>query len=161
MLNNSTKSLKIFCDGGARGNPGPAAIGFAVFDQKHQLIFKFSQYIGKRTNNFAEYQAVIVALEWLKKNQDHLLSDKIEFRLDSSLVINQLSGKFKIKDPLLKQQFIKVKNLETNFQVDFSSQGLPLFDPKQSRKISYLYVPREENKIADLLVNEALNTHWK
>ena len=135
------KGLSIFCDGGARGNPGPAAVGFVVF-QNDKIVHKFSERIGETTNNVAEYQAVIAALEWLTKPSavGHLPLT-ISFYLDSQLVVNQLNGNFKIKNSNLQKLIVRAKNLER----------------KISRKISYSYVSRRKNKIADALVNQALN----
>ena len=144
--------ISIFCDGGARGNPGPAAVGFVVF-QNNKIVHKFSKRIGETTNNVAEYQAVIAALEWLK-NQSPVTShprprlrlteggqSPVAFFLDSQLVVNQLNGNFKIKNSNLQKLIVRAKNLER----------------KINGKISYSYVSREKNKIADALVNQALN----
>ncbi len=135
------KGLSIYCDGGARGNPGPAAIGFVVF-QNGKLIHKFSKRIGETTNNVAEYKAVIIALGWLN-SQDKMLDIRreVNFFLDSQLIVNQLNGKFKIKNSNLQKLIVKVKNLEKKF----------------SKPIDYHYVSRRQNKIADALVNQALN----
>lgn len=136
------KGLSIFCDGGARGNPGPAAIGFVVF-QNNKIVHKFSKRIGETTNNVAEYQAVIAALEWLSKNYPIIQSSNqlINFYLDSQLIVNQLNGNFKIKNSNLQKLIVRAKNLER----------------KISGEISYSYVSRRKNKIADALVNQALN----
>lgn len=135
----SNKKLKIFCDGGARGNPGPSAIGVVIKDDSGNLIKTYSEYIGDHmTNNQAEYTAVIFALEKAK-----LLGAKggeIHFYLDADLVVNQLSQKFKIKDKTLGSLFVKIWNLTLDF-----------------KKVTYSHIPREENKAADRLVNEALD----
>ena len=135
------KGLSIYCDGGARGNPGPAAIGFVVYKDR-KIIHKSSKKIGETTNNVAEYQAVIAALEWLTKPSaiGHLPS-AISFYLDSQLIVNQLNGNFKIKNSNLQKLIVRAKNLER----------------KINGKISYSYVSRRRNKIADALVNQALN----
>ena len=137
-----TDKLSVFCDGGARGNPGPAAVGFVVF-QNNRIVHKFSKRIGETTNNVAEYRAVIAALEWLSKNYPIIQSSNqlINFYLDSQLVVNQLNGNFKIKNSNLQKLIVRAKSLER----------------KVSRKISYSYVSRRKNKIADALVNQALN----
>ena len=107
MIKNN---LSIYCDGGARGNPGPAAIAFVVW-QDGKIIHRFSRKIGKTTNNVAEYQAAIAALEWLSQqsaisNKQSLLlrnqPSAISFYLDSLLIVNQLNGIFKIKNSFLK-----------------------------------------------------------
>jgi ribonuclease HI len=134
------KIIKIYTDGGARGNPGPAGIGIVFYDQKNRLIEKYSQAIGKRTNNQAEYEAAIFALKKAKK----LKFKNVECFSDSELIVNQLSHKYKIKDKYLQPLFIQAWNL----MIDFD-------------KISFYHIPREENKEADKLVNQALDTPKK
>jgi ribonuclease HI len=135
-------NLIIFTDGGARGNPGPAAVGVVVKDSQEREIIGFGQTIGYATNNVAEYQAVVSALIWLTDNQKILVGIKtIDFFLDSTLVVNQLNGKFKIKDHKLKNLIIKIKDLEKKITATFF----------------YHFVPRTKNYQADALVNEALN----
>ena len=139
MIKNN---LSIYCDGGARGNPGPAAIAFVVW-QDGRIIDRFSRKIGKTTNNVAEYQAVIAALEW--RSQQSAISSQqltISFYLDSLLIVNQLKGIFKIKNSFLKKLTVKIKNLEKELKV----------------KIDYHHITRSKNKIADALVNQALNS---
>ena len=136
------KGLSIFCDGGARGNPGPAAIGFVIF-QNGKIVHKFFKRIGEATNNVAEYRAVIAALTWIINNPgiiNYQLSI-INFYLDSQLIVNQLIGNFKIKNSNLQKLTVRVKNLEKRI----------------GKKINYSYIPRRQNKIADALVNQALN----
>ena len=102
--------LKIYADGGARGNPGPAAIGYSII-QNGQEIKAHGQCIGEATNNEAEYKAVLAALAWLEKNcQPSLYSIKVY--LDSKLVVNQLNGLFKIKKARLRALVLKAKNIE-------------------------------------------------
>lgn len=131
------KSLTIFTDGGARGNPGPAAIGVYILGEDGKEILKMGKKIGETTNNVAEYTAVITALKWLIENSNLKRLEQIIFFLDSSLVVNQLSGKFKIKERHLKDLVITIKNLEKVF----------------FGKITYLQVTREKNVIADKIVN--------
>lgn len=133
------KSLKIYTDGGARGNPGPAAIGIVVKDESRNPIFQEGKTIGRATNNQAEYLALIRALEWLTKNASEV--GQIDFFLDSTLVVSQANGSFKIKSPLLKPLWQKVKALEQLLSV----------------KVDYHYIPRERNYQADSLVNKALD----
>ncbi|MCL5432505.1 MAG: ribonuclease HI family protein [Patescibacteria group bacterium] len=134
--------IRIFTDGGARGNPGPAATGVYIEDSKGNKIASFGEKIGNATNNVAEYKAVITALEWLNKNKEKIDSDlKINFFLDSQLVSSQLNGLFKIKNPDLRNLLFKIRELEADLNAD----------------ISYRYVPREENKNADRIVNMVLD----
>jgi ribonuclease HI len=140
--------LTIYTDGGARKNPGPAAIGVAAYQQpttNNQQLFTISKYIGVATNNEAEYQAVIEALQWLVDNISNIgeQPEKIRFFIDSVLVVNQINGKFKIKKAHLRELFVKVRNLENQIQAP----------------ITYTRIPREKNVEADALVNKALDEH--
>jgi len=132
------KSLKIFCDGGARGNPGPAAGAFVV-EKEGKVIFKGSKLLGKTTNNVAEYSAALLAIKWLKENSDKF--EEVTFVLDSELVTKQLAGLFKIKNENLRNLYFSIKEIE---------KGLPL-------KILYTSTTREKNRLADLLVNKTLD----
>jgi ribonuclease HI len=137
--------LKIFTDGGAKGNPGPAAIGI-VFYIDGKIVFKHREDIGVATNNDAEYKAVITALEKVGANLNlpagkagspvHKIK-KIELYSDSSLMVNQLNGLFKVKNARIREYVFKIKGLEQEI-------GLP---------ISYTHIPREKNQLADALVN--------
>jgi len=132
----------IYTDGGARGNPGPAAIGVVLCDEKGTVIKKYSEAIGEATNNEAEYQAVIFALKKIKQlwRKEEIKKSQIEMRLDSELVAKQLSHEYKIKESNIQPLFLKVWNLMLDFgQIKFKS------------------IPREENKEADKLVNRALD----
>lgn len=132
--------VNIYCDGGARGNPGPAAAAYVVFKDK-KIIRKDSKFLGEKTNNFSEHMAVCLALTWLIKNFKLLSISTASFFLDSQLVVNQLNGKYKIKSSNLKPLVVKSKKLEKKFI------GI----------ISYKHIPREENKIADSLVNNKID----
>jgi len=128
--------LLIYTDGGARGNPGPAGIGIVIYDQQKKLISTHKRYIGEATNNQAEYQAVIEALE-----QAAALGAKaVKLVLDSELVVKQLRGEYKIKNQGLIPLVQKIFRLSNNFS-----------------SVTFTHVPREQNKLADKLVNEALN----
>ena len=131
--------FKIFTDGGARGNPGKAAIGFVVFDQEGKEVKRGKKFIGEATNNIAEYRAVIEALKFLKGEFTQKI--KGEFFLDSLLVVNQLRGLYRIKNGNLAALAIEIRSLEKDIG------GL----------FNYHFVPREKNKIADGLVNQALD----
>ncbi len=135
---------KIFVntDGGARGNPGPAAVGVFVTDADGKMLKEVKQTIGNSSNNFAEYQAVLIGLETLKQMYGKATRDKeIVLRLDSELVKKQLNAEYQIKEPGLVPNFIAIHNLRvTNFP-----------------HLTLQHVPREQNKEADRLVNEALD----
>jgi len=138
---SKTTNLKIFCDGGSRGNPGPAASGFAVYKKK-KLIYKDSLYLGVATNNVSEYMSVLIALKWSEKNSGKA---DLYFTLDSQLVKKQLTGEYKIKNQKLIELSIKIKALEKKIFGD----------------IVYNWSPREHNKIADQLVNDELDSQQK
>jgi len=131
--------LRVFTDGGARGNPGPAAVGFLV-QKEGKTVKRFAQYIGETTNNVAEYTAVIKALEWLVANSKWRI-DKIVFFLDSKLVASQLNGLYKIKDYKLRNLVVKARELEREI----------------GGNVCYRHIPREKNREADSLVNSVLD----
>jgi ribonuclease HI len=127
----------IYTDGGARNNPGPAGAGVVIIDGKK--TFEFKKYLGDhQTNNWAEYEAVALALHEAKKHG--LAGRPIELRMDSKLVVEQILGNWKIKEPTLKPQAAKVRTLLADF-------------PKHR----FVHIPREENSEADRLVNEAID----
>lgn len=132
----------MYTDGGARNNPGPAAVGVWV----ETLNKKYGEYIGEKTNNEAEYAALIFGLKKLKQiiGKDKLKSVVIECRLDSELVVKQLNHEYKLKEKHIQEFFIEIWNL----MLDFGS-------------VSFQHIPREKNKIADALVNEALDNQLK
>jgi ribonuclease HI len=95
LPDSSTSALNIYTDGGARGNPGPAAVGVVIKDKGQNTIHQFSRFIGIATNNVAEYQAVIAGLQWLLSQPEKY--QRLKFFLDSALVVNQLNGQWTIK----------------------------------------------------------------
>ncbi len=134
--------LKIYTDGAARGNPGPAAYAFIAI-QDGKVIHRASKYLGKTTNNVAEYRSVLLALSWLYENYKDVLDLEIVVSLDSELVTKQMSGLYKVKNPKLKELYVKGKGIES----------------KLSSKISYKWTPRNKNRLADFLVNKELDKH--
>lgn len=134
--------IYIYTDGGARGNPGPAAIGVYITDEKGSVIYKHGETIGIATNNVAEYQAVNKALSWLLANK-RIFTDHTEIKvfLDSLLLVSQINGLYRVKNNALKELFFALKEKERNI-------ALP---------VSYFHIPREKNKRADALVNQALD----
>lgn len=143
--------LIVHTDGGARGNPGPAAVGVVIEEmhaetKKLTTVDGFGKKIGETTNNVAEYTAVIEALKSIldfvsRISQNAEEKNFIEFYLDSTLVVNQLNGLFKVKDARLRELLSKVRVLEQEVG------GI----------ITYAYVPREQNTEADYFVNFALD----
>jgi ribonuclease HI len=133
--------LTIHTDGGARGNPGPSAIG-VVIETDEKLVHEFGEKIGEATNNTAEYTAVIQALQWIKENTKIVEEiESISFFLDSTLVVNQLIGVFKIK--------------ETHLQG--LAQQVHVLEKQIGKPVTYTAVRREFNKRADFMVNQALD----
>lgn len=136
MKNEIPKKLIVYTDGSSLGNPGKAAIGVAIFDDKGNLIKEYSQEIGIKTNNEAEYEALLFALKKIKLlfGKDNVKNIEIEIRSDSQLMVSQLLGKYKILDEKIKNLFIEFWNLKTDFG-----------------KITIIQIPREQNKLADAL----------
>lgn len=138
-------AVVIYTDGGARGNPGPAAIGLSIDgkigDRKIEEK-EYAEYIGEATNNVAEYRAVIFAFKKAKQliGKAAAKSAKIEIRLDSELVGKQLSGDYKILDKDLQPLFIEAWNLMRDFG-----------------KVHFKIISREKNRQADKLVNQELD----
>lgn len=132
----------VYTDGGARGNPGPAAIGVVIKDVSGRVIKSYGETIGEATNNEAEYRAVIFALAKLKAlvGKKKIADLLIEMNLDSELVAKQLNGEYKIEEERLFPLFIKIWNLKMDFG-----------------EVRFRHVPRGKNKEADRLVNEALD----
>ncbi|MEX2028267.1 MAG: ribonuclease HI family protein [Candidatus Curtissbacteria bacterium] len=128
--------IEISTDGGSRGNPGQAAYGFVV-KVDGQLVKEGRGCLGIATNNFAEYTAVIRALEFAK---DNFKGKDLKFYMDSNLVVSQLSGLFKIRSASIRELVFRVRSLESEFG-----------------QITYTHIPREKNKEADRQVNLALD----
>jgi len=128
--------LIIYTDGGARGNPGPAGIGVAIYNEAREKVAELSRFLGVATNNQAEYRAVIAALEKARA----MGADELEFYLDSELVVKQLNREYKVKNKDLAPLFLMIHNLSLSF-----------------RKITYTHVFREQNEEADRLANEAMD----
>ena len=138
--------LITFTDGGSRGNPGPSAAGVVIKNDKNEIVLKASKYIGETTNNVAEYEALILALQKAKgifKTQKIKKGD-LECYLDSELVVRHLNHEYKIKDEGLQLLFIKVWNL----MLEYNS-------------VKFIHIPREKNKLADELVNRELDGQVK
>lgn len=136
------EKLVINTDGGSRGNPGKAASACVIKDSRGELLYKGGVYVGLATNNEAEYQAVKFALKVLADKFPQHLPAGIQIKADSQLVVNQLCGKFKIKNPRLKVLIEEIKKLEG-----------------EVGEVDYTYIPRSENYEADRLVNEILDKH--
>lgn len=129
--------IVIYTDGGARNNPGPAGAGAVIIDGSKKIEIK--KFLGNQTNNWAEYEAVALALAEAKKRG--FAKREIEVRLDSQLVAEQLSNNYQVKEATLWPQYMKVHNL------------LVAHFPGAI----FTHIPREQNKEADRLVNEAID----
>lgn len=138
-VKKSTKSdAVIYTDGGSRGNPGPSASGYVVINADQQVVAQGGEYLGITTNNQAEYHGVRLGLE---KAQELGLR-KIDFRLDSMLVVNQMNGVYTIKNRDLWPINERIRALVGNFE-----------------RVTFRHVPREQNQLADAEVNRALDVH--
>jgi ribonuclease HI len=126
----------VHTDGAARGNPGPAAIGVVIEDEEGRTVYEASRALGVRTNNEAEYLALLTALEYLKD----IRPAEVEFLLDSELVVKQILGQYKVKEPRLQ-----------------ALHGQVIMLLNAVKKFKFRHVRREHNARADELANEALD----
>lgn len=133
-----SEKIVMYTDGGSRGNPGPAAVGVYI----ETLNKKIGQCIGNRTNNDAEYEALILGLQKVKQfvGKDRSKKVSVDCFLDSELVVKQLNHEYKLKEPRIQQYFIEIWNLMLEY-----------------KQVTFTHIPREKNKVADALVNEALD----
>jgi ribonuclease HI len=137
------KKIIIYTDGASRGNPGKASVGIVFCNEKGDIIKRHSDFLGEDiTNNEAEYRAVILALKKFKALFGKNLAQKseIEIRSDSELLVKQLEGKYKLLNPKIQEFFIEIWNLKIDFN-----------------KVKFKLIPREKNKEADKLANQALD----
>ena len=133
------KNIYINCDGASRGNPGRSAIGIQIKGEDKKTVLKqHGEYIGKATNNVAEYLAVLKSLDLAKR----FTNQNVFVYSDSELVVRQLTGKYQVKNKNLKEIFNQVQKLQNSFQ-----------------KVVFTHVRREYNVIADQLANDALDRH--
>jgi len=140
------KNIKIFTDGGSRGNPGISGAGAVIFDEEGYELKSASKFLGKKTNNWAEYEAVILGLELAYRIfKDKTQEIKIEMKMDSQLVQRQLKREYRVKEPSLMEQYLRVHNLIV----------------KYFPHIKFTHIPREENKRADELANIAMDNPSK
>ncbi len=138
MLLKMKIRLKVYSDGASRGNPGPSAIAFMILTENGKILKRHSKYVGIKTNNQAEYEALISALESASK----LTDQEVVCYLDSALVVKHLNGEYQVKNPNLKTLWLKIKELEQKFQ-----------------KVSFRHVPRTDRYIkeVDWLANQTLD----
>jgi ribonuclease HI len=124
-----------YSDGASRGNPGPAAIGAVIFDGQGRELYRISRRLGVATNNEAEYRAAIAALEAALA----LGARRVELRMDSELVVRQVTARYKVRNPRLIRYHRRILGLRDRFQ-----------------EVVVRHVPRDENRLADSLANQAL-----
>jgi len=137
------KKIIIYTDGGSRGNPGKAAIGVVFCSEDGAPLKKFGEYLGDGlTNNEAEYRAVVFALKKLREmvGEVALAATEVQIRSDSELLVNQMSGRYRIKNENIRMFVVNIQRLMEGFG-----------------KVSYVAIPREQNKMADAMVNQALD----
>ncbi|MFY9604585.1 MAG: ribonuclease HI family protein [bacterium] len=132
----TTKSLTLYIDGAARGNPGPAGIGVVIFDQEEVVLAKLAEYIGETTNNVAEYRALLRGLE----EALHYGADEIKVFSDSQLLVRQINGEYQVKHPNLKPLYRDALSLIQQFP-----------------RVQISHIPREKNKRADKLANAGID----
>lgn len=131
-------TISIYTDGGSKGNPGPASIGIVAYDDQNKELFRHRADIGVATNNVAEYTAVLTAMSKLKTHMSKLGKiDKVHFFSDSQLLVNQLNGKYKIKNSAIAKLIFEIRGEEMVL-------GVP---------VHYIHIRREKNWLADKLVN--------
>lgn len=123
-------------DGGSRGNPGPSALGVVIKDEQGTFVAAYGEFLGVQTNNYAEYSALLSAL----KKARELGADEVDCILDSELVVKQMRGEYKIKEPTLQKLYVQVYNAAQSF-----------------KKISYRHTMRAGNTEADAEVNKVLD----
>lgn len=133
--------IVIFTDGGSRGNPGPAALGVFIKTEDGKELARIGKTLGITTNNVAEYSAIIEGFNWLLVNKEKLTIDDVKFYMDSQLACSQLNGLYKVKNPAIREFVFEIRQKEAELKIP----------------ISYTHVPREQNKQADFMVNQALD----
>jgi len=131
------QELAVYIDGGSRGNPGPAGGGFALY-QKGKVVHKGSAFFGEKTNNQAEYMALLDALTYIKKTFGEAC--EVNCFMDSKLAVEQMNGNWKVKSDNVKPLFRQTRALADSF-----------------RDFSISHIPREENALADKLANQAMD----
>jgi ribonuclease HI len=132
----SEPRFRAWTDGASRGNPGPAALGVSIEDEAGTEVATASETIGRATNNVAEYRALLRAIELLTE----LGAKRVQFLLDSELVVRQMNGEYRVKDPKMRALYDEVQS------------GLGAF-----AHAAFRHVPRAENMRADALANQALD----
>jgi ribonuclease HI len=131
--------FNVFTDGGSRGNPGISGCGVVITDNKGNIQYQSSQFLGVKTNNQAEYGGLILALKWLVNHQSGL--NAINFFADSQLLVHQINGQYKVKSPHIKPLYSEVLRLLSKLSVP----------------TKFTHIRRSFNDLADQLANQAMN----
>lgn len=129
-------SFSVYSDGGARGNPGIAGCGVVIFDKKKKKTAEIKHFIPHATNNEAEYQALFLGVKKVLEYKPH----KVDFYLDSELIVKQMKGIYKVKKAELKEFYVKIKSLLNAIA-----------------QVQFIHIPRKKNKLADRLANQAMD----
>jgi len=132
----SAKWLRLYIDGASRGNPGLSGAGIVILDERNQVLAQLAHFLGEATNNVAEYQALIYGLKHAKL----LTATHLTILSDSLLLVNQLNGLYQVRSPHLLSLFKQAQDLIKTFQ-----------------KVEFIHIPREFNKEADRLANQAID----
>lgn len=133
--------FSVFTDGGSRGNPGPSGFGVVVVDSNKNIIAKLKKYLGTKTNNEAEYLALVEALRWLNENISNYPIDSVTFYADSQLMVRQMQGIYKVKSGNIAPLFSEAQKLLSALHLSYQ----------------FIDIPREKNSLADSLANEAMD----
>ncbi|MFQ5697604.1 MAG: ribonuclease HI family protein [Myxococcota bacterium] len=131
-----SRGVVVYTDGAARGNPGPAGAGAVVFDLEGERLDEAYLYLGRATNNVAEYRALLLGLERARS----LDARCVEVRADSELLVRQMRGEYRVRSPGLEPLHARARNLVAGFD-----------------HVEFVHVPRESNRVADRLANRAID----
>ena len=141
MYNFYYMEINVYTDGGSRGNPGPSGYGLVIFDDQKNNLYQEYKYLGIKTNNEAEYMALLSSLNWIKDHYQSYQIDKVNFYADSQLLICQLQGIYKIKAPNLKDLYIQAQQILRQMNLNYK----------------FIHIRRELNTYADELANKAMD----
>jgi ribonuclease HI len=132
--------IRVYSDGGSRGNPGQSGSGFVVYDQTGKMIYEKANYWGVGTNNEAEYKGLLSGLKWILENKEKRGVEEVDFYMDSELIVKQMKGIYKVKAENLKELFWEGQELV-----------------RKIGKVNFSHVLREKNGRADMLANMAMD----
>lgn len=133
--------ILVYTDGGSRGNPGPSGFGVVIYDETKHILAKLSKFLGTKTNNEAEYLALLEALSWLQANASKLAVDSVIFYSDSQLLVRQMQGHYKVKAANIKPLVTQARDILSSLSISYQ----------------FTDIPREKNALADELANQAMD----